>query len=147
MVERLWHIFFPYFPVYYFQNYAYTSLDNCCMFLSFLIKYLQGCILEISCDVYVSQWTGILCCSSGNDACCSSSVALVSSFRHQKMSAPALTMFFCKSSWHFRVSISHKTWGSSEKKHTHTQKKTKQTKTNGTKNKNNNGSTNGRPFS
>lgn len=39
--------------VYYFQNYAYISLDSCSMFISFLIKYLQGSILEISCDVYV----------------------------------------------------------------------------------------------
>lgn len=47
------YFLFPYSPACYFQNYAYTSLDNCSVFVSFLIKYLQGSILEVSCDVYV----------------------------------------------------------------------------------------------
>lgn len=49
------YFLFPYSPACYFQNYAYTSLDNCSVFVSFLIKYLQGSILEVSCDVYVYQ--------------------------------------------------------------------------------------------
>lgn len=60
------YFLFPYSLVYYFQNYAYISLDSCSMFVAFLIKYLQGSILEISCDmfmfyVYISWYVCISC--------------------------------------------------------------------------------------